>query len=82
VAYLFELFLFLLPFAAYALWRRMNPKGEPSTMLLVLGGAGILCMVAGAVWYGLSRSFDRGAVYVPAHAVDGRIEPGRAEPRR
>jgi hypothetical protein len=39
-------------------------------------------MVAGAVWYGLSRSFDRGAVYVPAHAVDGRIEPGRAEPKR
>ena len=80
--YLLELLLFLAPFAAYGLWRKMNPRTEPSTILLVLAAAGIALMLAGAVWYGTSRSMPRGTVYVPAHLEGERIAPGHAEPRR
>ena len=80
--YLIELLLFLAPFAAYGLWRRMNPDTEPSTILLVLAGLGVVLMLGGAFWYGLSRSLPRDAAYVPAHLEGERVEPGHAEPRR
>ena len=80
--YLLELLLFLLPFAAYGLWRRMNPDAEPSTILLALASLGIALMLGGAFWYGLSRSLPRDAAYVPAHLEGERVEPGHAEPRR
>jgi cytochrome c-type biogenesis protein CcmH/NrfF len=82
VAYLVEILLFLLPFAAYGLWRRMNPNTQPSTILLVLAGLGVVLMLAGAFWYGASRSMRPGTTYVPAHLEGDRIEPGHAEPRR
>jgi hypothetical protein len=82
MAYLFELILFLTPFLAYGLWRRLNPNTEPSTILLVLSGCGIVLMVAGGFWYGLSRSMPRDAAYVPAHLEGERIEPGHSERRR
>ncbi len=82
MAYLIELLLFLTPFAAFGLWRRANPSAEPSTILLALGALGVALMLAGAVWYGLSRSMDRGTAYVPAQLEGTRIEPGHAEPRR
>ena len=82
MAYLVELLLFLVPFAAYGLWRKMNPRTEPSTILLSLAGIGVVLMLAGAFWYGTSRSMPRGTVYVPAQLEGERIEPGHAEPRR
>ncbi len=80
--YLLELLLFLLPFAAYGLWRRMNPSAEPSTIVLVLASLGIVLMLGGAFWYGLSRSIAPGVDYVPAQIEGGHIAPGHAEPRR
>ena len=80
--YLIEFLLFLAPFAAYALWRRLNPGAEPSSAVVWLGLAGIGLAMAGAVWYGLSVSMEPGTVYVPARMEDGRILPGHAEPRR
>ncbi|MBR0660257.1 DUF6111 family protein [Neoroseomonas oryzicola] len=80
--YLVELLLFLAPFAAYGVWRRMNPSTEPSTILLVLSGTGVVLMLAGAFWYGSSRSMAPGEAYVPAHLEGDRVEPGHAEPRR
>nr|WP_246523223.1 DUF6111 family protein [Neoroseomonas eburnea] len=77
-----ELLLFLAPFAAYGLWRKLNPNTEPSTVLLVLAGIGVALMLAGAVWFGLSRSGPPGTTYVPAHLEGDRVEPGHAEPRR
>jgi len=82
VAYLLEALLFLLPFAAYGLWRRANPDTEPSTILLVLGAVGIVLMVAGSFWYGTQRSMPRGTAYVPAQIEGGQITPGHAEPVR
>jgi hypothetical protein len=83
VPYAIEVILFLLPFAAYAVWRRFNPAVvEPSSRLLALAIAGVACALAGAVWYGLSRSMDRGAVYVAPRLSGDAIEPGHAEPRR
>lgn len=82
VPYLIELLLFLMPFAAYGLWRKINPHHEPSTVLLVLAGIGVALMLAGAFWFGLSRSMPPGTTYVPAHLEGDHIEPGHAEPRR
>lgn len=79
--YLIELLLFLAPFAAYGLWRRLNPNTEPSTILLALAGLGVVLMLGGAFWYGLSRSMPRDAAYVPAQLEGDRIEPGHPEPR-
>ena len=81
--YLVEILLFLLPFAAYALWRQMNPTAEPSAALLAAAACGVALMLATAIWYGLSRGEDRRMDYV-APRWDGTveaIEPGHPEPR-
>ncbi len=81
--YLLEFVLFLLPFAAYAVWRRFNPQVEPEPRLVLLAMLGIGLGLVAAVWYGLSVSMEPGTVYVPAEmGEDGQIRPGRAEPRR
>jgi hypothetical protein len=82
MAYLIELLLFLAPFAVYGLWRRANPQADPSTRIVGLAALGVALMLAGAVWYGLGRSMDRGTVYVPAVLEGEAIAPGHAEPRR
>ena len=80
--YLIELILFLLPLGAYALWRRFNPSTEPSSGTLIAAAIGLLLALAGAVWFGQSRSIDRDTVYVPAHLEGNRIAPAHTEPRR
>ena len=80
--YLVETLLFLLPFAAYGLWRRMNPRTEPSTILLILAAAGVVLMIGGAFWYGEQRSLAPGTTYVPAQIEGDHIAPGHGEPRR
>lgn len=72
---------FLLPFAAFVLWRKRNPDGEPSTALLIAVAVGVLACVGFAAWYGLSRREDPGR-YVAPHLQDGRIVPGHTEPGR
>jgi hypothetical protein len=78
--YLIETLLFLLPFAAYGLWRRMNPSTEPSTILLILAAMGVVLMIGGGLWYGVSRSLPPGATYVPALLEGDHIAPGHAGP--
>ncbi len=82
MAWLAEILLFLLPFFAFWLWRRLNPQIEPGPIVPVLLAVGAVCALAGGLWYGLSRSMQGGTVYVPPHLEDGRIVPGHAEPRR
>ncbi len=81
MAYLIEALLFLTPFAAYGLWRRANPSAQPSTILLVLGAVGVMLMLGGAIWYGLSRSMEHSRDYTPAHLQRSTIPPSEAERR-
>lgn len=81
--YLVEFLLFLLPFAAYALWRWLNPGIEPGPRVMLAAGIGVLLMFLFAVWFGLSVSMRPHEVYVPAQlGPDGRVVPGRPEPGR
>lgn len=76
--YLIEFLLFLLPFAAYALWRRFNPGVDPRPVTLLLALAGVGLGLAGAVWYGVSTSLDAGSAYVPARlGAGGAVLPGQ-----
>ncbi len=77
---LIEFFLFALPFLAYAVWWRLTgskPGHEPSRRLIVLAAIGVVCGVAGAIYYGLSRSLENDN-YVPAHIERGGIVRGTA----
>lgn len=79
MAVLLEFALFSLPFLAYLLWWRLRgrqPGHEPSRRLIMLAAIGVACALAGAAWYGLSRSFERGEKYVPARIEGGVITPG------
>lgn len=80
--YLLELILFLLPFGIYLLWRRANPTADPGWPTLITAFIGLALALAGAVWFGQSRSIDRNSVYVPAHLEGDRVERGPAEPQR
>lgn len=81
--FLFEFILFLLPFAAYALWRWLNPGIEPGPRVILAAVAGVLLMILFAVWYGVSVSMGPHEVYVPAQlGPDGRVVPGHVERRR
>ena len=74
MGWLIELGAFALPFGLYALWLRLGGRRmEPSRATLSLAVVGIACMLAGALYYGLSRSLDRGERYVPAHLENGEI---------
>ena len=44
--------------------------------LVMLAAIGVGCALAGAVYYGLSRSMDRGQTYVPARIEGGAIIRG------
>ncbi len=76
--------LVFLPFAIYLAWRRYGPaSGEPSSGVVIAMLLGVGLMLGAAVWFGLSRSFERGQAYVPAVlGPDGTVQSGHAEPRR
>jgi hypothetical protein len=81
----FDLVLFLLPFAAYALWLAATRRTFGSAAdwevrtLAYLSIAGALLFVVTVVYF---IHFDReppGGRYVPAHMENGRIVPGQIE---
>jgi len=84
MAALLEFALFALPFLVYLAWWRLagrKPGHEPSQRIVMLAAIGVACMLAGAVYYGLSRSFDRGDKYVPARIEGGAIRSGEGVSR-
>lgn len=74
-----ELALFLVPFVLFAAWRLSAALARPA---LVWGAvAVVLALVAGTVFYGLSRRVPPTDTYVPARIVDGKIVPGQGVPK-
>ncbi len=77
-----EIALFLVPLAAFLMWRQLAARttGLPIWLLGLMAGA---LGVAGAtlVWFALHEGAPPGSVYVPPHVVNGRIVPGHSEPR-
>lgn len=82
MALFLDLLLMVLPLAGYGLYRRWTGTAAPSSRWLLAGLLGLGLGLAGAAWYGFSRSMDRGAVYLPASLdAEGRIRPGGPAPR-
>lgn len=57
---------FLLPLAAFLLWREFRPGQTPSLWLVLGAVAVIVVLLGGALSYGFNRSLERGERYVPA----------------
>lgn len=73
---LIEIVLFLVPFAAFFIWRRyFRAAALPFRLLLILAGL-VLTMLAGLVWTRQQAAGDAGERYKPATLQDGRIIPG------
>jgi hypothetical protein len=80
---IYELFLFLLPFALYLLYTRVAPRDDgklrhetPWTLLFI---AGLVLVIASFIWLGLTEGSGSQGGYVPAHAQDGKVVPGHFE---
>ena len=80
----FDALLFLLPFALYALFLKLEQRDAeapkrayPFTWLFAAGLA--LVALSFLIW-GLSEGAGRQGVYVPPHVEDGRVVPGRVDP--
>jgi hypothetical protein len=81
----FDVVLFLLPFAAYALWlvAVRRPVGLPAwetRTIAWLALAGALLTVAVLLIFIHFDTAPPGGVYVPAHMENGRIVEGHLEP--
>jgi hypothetical protein len=79
---LFEVLLFLTPFALYgAYWwlSGRTSRKHPWPTLFVIG---LVLVVLSFIWWALSEGDGPGGVYVPPHVEDGRVVPGRVEPAR
>jgi hypothetical protein len=81
--YLAEFLLFLLPFLGFWLWRRWHPGEEPASRLVLAAVFGVLLMLTGAIWYGLSVSMRAHPDYIPAQLDNsGRVIQGGERPTR
>ena len=79
---LFELVLFLTPFAAYAflLWAKshgvFDPESWPLHIVLGLTVAALLLTGASAFVTAQFSGAPPGSTYIPAHVEGGRLVPG------
>ena len=81
----FDVVLFLLPFAAYALWlvAVRRPVGLPAwetRTIAWLALAGALLTVSVLLIFIHFDTAPPGGVYVPAHIENGRLVEGHVEP--
>jgi len=82
----FDALLFLLPFAAYAVWlvvtrgslRNVEDWQARTIAILAIAGAGLL--LAALVTFTSFRTIPPGGTYVPAHIENGKIVPGHIDP--
>jgi hypothetical protein len=84
--FLYELLLFLLPFALYAAYLRVS-RGEnlefsrkhPWPMLFA---SGLVLVVASFLYLGFVEDAGQRGTYVPPHVENGRVVPGHVEPAK
>jgi heme/copper-type cytochrome/quinol oxidase subunit 3 len=81
---LFEMLLFLLPFALYASYLKLSKydaekpaQPYPWTVLFV---SGLLLVAASFVVWGVTQGAGQQGVYVPPHLENGQVVPGRVDP--
>lgn len=80
----YDLLLFLLPFALYAIYWRLARKGDPAQESrphpwAALFICGLVLVAASFVWWGLTEGSGTSGVYVPPHNVNGHVVPGHVE---
>ena len=80
----FDLLLFLLPFALYAIFLRLEKRDAeapqrayPWAALFV---SGLALVAASFIYWGITEGSGQQGVYVPPHVENGRVVPGRIEP--
>jgi heme/copper-type cytochrome/quinol oxidase subunit 3 len=82
--FLYEVLLFLLPFALYgAYWRlskRTENEPQPAHPWSILFVSGLVLVAASFVIWGITEGSGRQGVYVPPHVENGRVVPGHVEP--
>lgn len=81
---LYELLLFLLPFALYFLYTRVAPRNDEGALhhahpWLWLFVAGLVLVIFGFVWVGVTEGSGSTGAYVPAHQQNGEVVPGHFE---
>jgi hypothetical protein len=78
-----RILLFLLPFALYAIYLfllRWRPNvARPATPWTALFIAGLALVVLSFVVLGLTEGESTQGVYIPPHAVNGKVIPGHVE---
>ena len=79
---LFDVLLFLLPFAIYGLYWRFSPNpgtrtaAHPWSYLLI---SGLMLVAASFVVWGIAEGSGQQGIYVPAHLENGHVVPGHVE---
>lgn len=79
----FQLLLFLMPFAAYAIWLHFTERGWRApehwrgVPLIWLVGAGVALTLASLATLALTTGGSSKSMYVPAHMENGVFVPGR-----
>jgi hypothetical protein len=80
---LFEILLFLLPFALYGAYWRLSTREEstpaPRHPWTILFASGLVLVAASFLVWGITEGAGQQGRYVPPHVVDGRIVPGHFE---
>jgi len=79
---IFDVLLFLLPFALYGLYWRFSPSPNgrttqhPWSYLLI---SGLVLVAASFVVLGVTEGSGQQGNYVPAHLENGHVVPGHVE---
>ena len=80
----FEVLLFLLPFALYAVYWRLLKREEvepqPAHPWTVLFASGLALVAASFLIWGITEGAGQQGVYIPPHVENGRVVPGQVEP--